>query len=165
MRLRSVLLGDRNTIAGTVYGTIIVLAALTAGVRTSRHDLWELIAIAASSVTVLWIAHVYAHGLGESVNEGHRLTGPELGAIARRELAILLAAVPVLAAVALGALEIVRDETALWIAFGVGVSSLTVQGIRYARLEHLSRAGGALAIALNLALGLAIVALKVAVSH
>jgi len=165
MRLRSVLLGDRNTIAGTVYGTIVVLAALTAGVRTSRHNLWELIVIAGSSVTVLWIAHVYAHGLGESVNEGHRLTATELAAIARRELAILLAAVPVLAAVALGALDVVRDETALWIAFGVGVLSLTTQGIRYARLEHLTRAGGVIAIALNLALGLAIVALKVAVTH
>jgi hypothetical protein len=165
MQLRTVLLGNRGTIAGTVYGTIVVLAALAAGARTYRHELWELIAIAGSTATVLWIAHVYAHGLGESVNEGRRLTVPELGAVAVRELAILLAAVPVLAAVALGALGIVRDGTALWLAFGVGVVSLTAQGLRYAQLEHLTRLGTAVTIGLNLALGLAIVALKVAVDH
>jgi len=165
MRVRSVALGARDTIAGTVYGTIVVLAALAAGARAFRHDLWDLIAIAGSTVTVLWIAHVYAHGLGESVREGHRLTLPELADIALREFAILLAAVPVLAAVALGALGLLDDETAMWLAFGVGVFSLAVQGIRYARLEHLSRAGTAITIGLNLALGLALVAMKVAVDH
>jgi len=165
MRLGTVILGSRRTIAGTVYGTIIVLATLTAGARAYRGNLWELIGIAGSTVTVLWIAHVYAHGLGESVNEGRRLTVPELGAVARRELAILLAAVPVLAAVALGAVGILREETALWLAVGVGVFALAVQGIRYARLEHLSRSGTAITIAVNLALGLAIVALKAAVTH
>ena len=165
MRLRTVVLGDRNTIAGTVYGTIVVLATLAAGARAFQHQLWELIAIAGSTVAVLWIAHVYAHGLGESVNEGHRLTLGELGEIALRELAILLAAVPVLAAVALGGLDLLDDGTALWLAFGVGVLSLAVQGVRYARLEHLSRTGAAITIGLNLALGLVIVALKVAVTH
>jgi membrane-associated PAP2 superfamily phosphatase len=163
--VRTVLLGDRDTIAGTVYGTIVVLATLAAGARSFRHELWELSAIAGSTVAVLWIAHVYAHGLGESVNEGHRLTLPELGQIAFRELAILLAAVPVLGTVALGALGILRHETALWLAFGVGVLSLAVQGVRYARLERLSRTGAAVTIGLNLALGLVIVALKVAVTH
>jgi hypothetical protein len=165
MRLRTVLLGNRDTIAGTVYGTIVVLAALTAGARAYRGDLWELIAIAGSTVTVLWIAHVYAHGLGESVNEGRRLTVSELCSVAVRELSILLAAVPVLGVVSLGALDLVKDATALWLAFGAGVVSLTAQGVRYARLERLSRAGTAITIGLNLALGLAIVAMKVAVTH
>ena len=165
MRLRSVILGSRATIAGTVYGTIVVLATLTAGAKAFRDDLWELIAIAGSTVVVLWIAHVYSHGLGESVAEGRRLSPRELGAIARRELAILLAAVPVLAMVALGAVGLLEPATALWVAVGVGVVSLTAQGIRFARLEHLSKSGAAVTIGLNLALGLAIVGLKAAVSH
>ena len=165
MRLHIVILGSRTTIAGTVYGTIVVLATLTAGARAYRGNLWELIAIAGSTVFVLWVAHVYAHGLGESVAEGRRLSFSELGVIARRELAILLAAVPVLAAVALGAVGILEAATALWVAVGVGVVSLTAQGIRFARLEQLSRSGAAITIGLNLALGLAIVGLKAAVTH
>ena len=165
MNVRTVLHGNRNTIAGTVYGTIVVLATLTAGAKAYGDRLWELVAIAGATVFVLWIAHVYAHGLGESVNEGRRLTVHEVRAIAGRELAILLAAVPLLAAVVLGALGILKSSTALWLAFGIGAVSLAAQGIRYARLERLSRSGTAIAIGLNLALGLAIVALKAAVTH
>ena len=35
---------------------------------------------------IYWIAYVYAHGLGENLKVGRRLTAPELAAIARREL-------------------------------------------------------------------------------
>lgn len=165
MALRTIFHGSRDTIAGTVYGTIVVLATLTAGARTFEERPWQLLAVAAATVFVLWIAHVYAHGLGESVNEGHRLTIDELGAIARRELAILLAAVPLLAAVMLGALDILDESTALWLAFAIGVASLAVQGFRYARLERLTRSGTAITVGLNLVLGLAIVALKAWVTH
>jgi hypothetical protein len=45
------------------------------------------------------------------------------------------------------------------------VSTLAVQGIRSARLERLGRIGTLVAVALNLSLGLVIVALKVLLSH
>ena len=72
--------------------TIVVLASLTAGQTVSDHDLWRLNAIVAVSVLVLWVAHVYLDGLGESVHAGRRLTAAELGHIARREFSIPLAA-------------------------------------------------------------------------
>ena len=74
--------GSRRSIAGTVYGTIVVLAALAAGGKAFEHDLWHLAAIVVVTVLVLWIAHVYAHGLGESLEAGRRLDVAELGAIA-----------------------------------------------------------------------------------
>ena len=83
----------------------------------------------------------------------------------RREFAIPLAAALPIAALVLGAVGLVRDETALWLAFGVGVAALGVQGLRYAQLEGLSRLGGVVAVLLNLGLGLLIVALKVLVGH
>jgi hypothetical protein len=164
-RLRALVLGAPHRIAGTVYGTIVVLASLTVGADAYQHDLWRLAGIAGSTVLVLWIAHVYSHGLGESLSLGRRLTADELAAIARRELAILLAAAVPLAFVVLGALGVLRGSTALWLAVGAGVVTLTAQGVRYARLERLSRTGTAVTVAVNLALGLAIVALKVGVAH
>jgi hypothetical protein len=152
-------------IAGTVYGTIVVLASLTAGADAYEHDLWRLLGLAGGTVVVLWVAHVYSHGLGESLSLGRRLTAEELAAIARREFSMLLAAAVPLAAVALGAVGVLRESTALWLAVGVGVAALTVQGFRYARLEHLSRTGTALSVATNLALGLIIVALKAGLAH
>ena len=163
--LKRLLLGSRETIAGTVYGTIVVLATVTAGATAYEHKLWELAGIAAVTVLLLWIAHVYSHGLGESLALERRLTADELGAIAVRELSIPLAAVMPIAAIVLGALGVFRDATALWIAVGIGVAILTVQGLRYARLERLSAWGTLVTVSINLALGLAIVGLKVIVAH
>ena len=165
LRLRSLLHGERQTIAGTIYGTIVVLSLLTAGAAAYKHDLWRLGVITASSMVVLWAAHVYSHGLGESVTSGRRLSLAELAAIARREASIVLAAVLPLAAVGLGAAGVVGDAAALWIAFGLGVAALAVQAVRYAQLERLSGAGTVLAVALNLGFGLVFVALKTLLAH
>ena len=164
MRLRTFIVGTRQTIAGTVYGTIVVLSAVTAA-STVEHDLWHLAVIAAATVVIYWIAHVYSHGLGESLEAEHRLTAAELAAIARRESSILRAAVLPVAAIVLGALGVFATRTALWLAVGLGTAALAVQGLRYARLERLSRTGTVVAVAINLALALTIVLLKALVAH
>ena len=157
--------GSRRTIAGTVYGTIVVLAALAAGGKAFQNDLWHLIALVDVTVLVLWIAHVYSHGLGESLQLGRRLDAAELGAIAGRELAIPLSAVAPTAILVLGALGVFKGTTAIWLADGICVLALAVQGLRYALLERLTTVGTLISVALNLALGLTIVGLKVLVSH
>jgi hypothetical protein len=100
MELKSLALGTRERIAGIV----------------------------SASVLILWIAHAYAHALGESMRLGRRLTRAELTTITGRELAIPLASVLPLAMLALGALRLVRDVTAIWLALAIGVATLAVQG-------------------------------------
>jgi hypothetical protein len=158
------LLGSRRSIAGTVYGTIVVLGALAAA-SPAKTEPVRLAVIVAVTVVVLWVAHVYSHGLAESIERGHRLDRAEFAVIARREGAIVLAGVLPIAALVLGGLGVLRESTAIWLAFGAGVATLTVQGVRYARLERLSRMGTLVSVSLNLALGLAITACKVALSH
>lgn len=164
VQLTELIVGTRQTIAGTVYGTIVVLSVITAA-STVEHDLGRLAVVAAATVAIYWLAHVYSDGLGESLKVGRRLTAAELGVIAGRERSILMAAVLPVAAVLLGALGVLANRTALWVAVGVGVATLTAQGLRYARLERLSRTGTIVTTAINLALGLAIVALKALVVH
>jgi len=163
--LRRYLLGDRGTIAGTVYGTIVVLSVLAAGAKTYEHQLWQLAAIAAVSALVLWVAHVYSHALGESLSLGRRVTLSEIAAIARREYSIVLAAVLPVAVVLLGAIGILHARAAVSWAFGVGILTLTVQGVRYARLENLSRGAAIATVSVNLAIGLTLVALEAFVAH
>jgi hypothetical protein len=158
------LLGSRRQIAGTVYGTIVVMAALTAAAE-GNSDLWELSAIVVTSVLVIWLAHVYAHGLGESIELGRRLDTPELASIIRRELAIPLAAVAPVAALVLGALGFVRESRAVWLAILIALATLMLQGARYAAVERLSRIGTLVSIGVNTLLGLVIVALKAGLSH
>ena len=157
--------GAGETIAGTVYGTIVVLAVLAAGGKPFENDLWRLVAIVVTTVLVLWMSHVYAHGLAESVKAGRRLDVAEFAAIAQRELAMPLVAVAPTAMLVLGAVGLFGGRTAVLLALGVGVAILAVQGLRYARVEHFGRVGTLAAVALNTALGLTLVVLEVLVSH
>ena len=117
------------------------------------------------TVLVLWAAHVYAHALAESLEQGRRLDRAELGSVARRELSIPAAAVAPVAALALAGLGVLGDQTAVWLALGIGVLTLGVQGRRYAAVEQLDRAGTVTAVALNVFLGLVIVGLKALLAH
>jgi hypothetical protein len=163
-RLRRLLVGGKQGIGGTVYGTVLALAALTAG--SAEHPTPRKLAVlVATSALVIWIAHVYSHGLGESIERGRRLDTAELAAIAVRELPILAAAAAPVAALLLGAAGVMRESSAIWTAFGIGLGALAVQGARYARVERLGPLGTAAAMAANVALGGIVVALKVLVQH
>jgi hypothetical protein len=163
--LKRYLLGNRQTVAGTVYGTIIVLSVLTAGAKPYKNDLWRLVVLAAVSVLVLWVAHVYSHGLGESLRIGRRLTPGELASVARREYSIVLAAVLPIVSIALGAMGVVSPETAVELAFIIGMITLTAQGVRYSQLEQLGFTATFTTVALNVLVGLTLIAAEVLIAH
>ena len=121
--------------------------------------------VVVSTVLVLWVAHLYAHGLSKNIVKDRRLSSDELFAIVRRELGIVLAAAAPAAVLVLGAIGLFKETTAVWLALAVGLVTLAAKGVRFARLEGLGRAGTVVAMALNVALGLLVVALRVAVAH
>ena len=164
-RVQRLFFGSAGGIAGTVYGTIVVMATVTAGSHGEETDAWRLAVVVAVTVLVLWVAHLYSHALGGELERRRRLDRAELGSVALRELAIPAAAVAPIAALVLGAVGVFREETAVWLALGIGVATLAVEGARYATLERLGRIGMLLAIALNVSLGLVIVGLKALLAH
>jgi hypothetical protein len=153
-----VVLGARGGIASTVYGTVVVMATLTAA-YASESSPWKL------AVIVLWIAHLYAHSLSESINLDRRLTAEEVALLARRELGILAAAILPCAALILGAIDVFVEKTAIWLALGIGLATLAAEGVRYARIERLGRIGLIAAVLGNVVLGSFVVVLKVIVAH
>lgn len=163
--LRRLLLGSREQISGTVYGTIVVMGTLAAGSDSRTVHAGRLAVLTAGTMIVFWLAHVYAEALDLSLTEDHRIQTAELLALARHELAIPAAAVLPVLVLVIGAAKVVPDSTAVWIAMGVGVVTLAAQGVRYSRIERLSLTASIVAIATNLGLGLAIVALKALVAH
>lgn len=158
------LIGSRETIAGAVYGTVIVMATIAAGSK-SRFGAWTLFGTMAATVVVFWIAHVYAAALEESIQHDHRLRWREIVAIAVAERSILLSGVLPGAMLILGAIELWKTSTAIWLALVAGLVVLAVQGFRYARVERLGLGGTVVAVGVNLGLGLVIVGLKAAVTH
>ena len=65
----------------------------------------------------------------------------------------------------LGATGLFGGRMAVLLALGIGVATLSVQGLRHARIEHFGWRGTLAAVALNTALGLTLVFLEVLVSH
>jgi hypothetical protein len=103
------------------------------------------------TVLVLWIAHVYAHGLEESIQAGRRLQWHEFVRVAHREWSIALAAVPPGIFLLLGILGVFKESTAIWLALIAGLVVLAAQGVRYAMLERLTPLASIFSVGLNVA--------------
>lgn len=162
-RLGASAMGER--LGGFIYGTVVVLSVLVAGARAYPSDAGRIAALAVVTSVVFWLAHVYAHGIAESVARESYLSSAGLWRMARREASIVEAALPPVAALLLGALGVLSTQTAVWLAFALGLLVLAVEGIVVARIERRGPVGTAGIVSANLALGLALVVLKLVVAH
>jgi hypothetical protein len=156
-------IGER--LGGFIYGTIVVLAVVVAGGRAYPDDAGRIAVLAGVSSLVLWVAHVYAHGLAASVAHDRHLSLAALRYIARREGSIVEAALPPVAALLLGAFGVVSTKVAVWLAIGFGLVVLAVQGITFAHVERLGRLGTLLVVAANVGLGVVLVGVKLLLIH
>jgi hypothetical protein len=156
-------MGERA--GGFVYGTIVVLAVVVAGARAYPHESGHIAVLAAFTAAALWLGPVYAHGLGESVALERRLSLAELQHIARREGSIIEAALPPIGALLLGALGVLSARVAVWVAFGLGLLVLAAVGCVVARAERLGWLGTLAVVAANLSFGVALVGLKLLLTH
>jgi hypothetical protein len=138
---------------------------LAAGAKAYPHNAWKIVVLIAVTTVVFWLAHVYAHSLGHVLAQDRHLSVAELRRIARHEAAIVEAAVPPLAAMLLAALGLISTRASIWIAYGLGLAVLVATGLVFAKVERLGWLGTLVVVALNLALGLILVALKLAVTH
>jgi hypothetical protein len=155
--------GER--LAGFVYGTILTLSVVVAGARAFPHDPAHVAELVAVTSLVFWLAHVYAHWLGESVAQGGHLSFAELRRVTSREWSLVEAAVPPVAALLLGAAGLLSERAAVWLAFGLGLAVLFVEGIVFARVERLRLLPGVLVVLANLGFGALLVALKLVLGH
>jgi hypothetical protein len=162
-RAQELVFGTGRGIASTVYGTVTTMA--TIAVYGHETHPWKLAIFVAGSATVLWIAHLYAHGIAESIENRRPLKWYLLTEIAVRELGVVLAAAAPTAALVLGALGVIGEHSAVWLALSLGLATLVVNGVRYARIEKLGPARTLGAIAANVALGLVVVLLKIVLKH
>jgi hypothetical protein len=163
VRVGRAAMGER--LGGFIYGTIVALSVIAAGARAYPHGPGHVAVLVVITSFVFWLAHVYSHSLGESLARDRRLSVEELTYLARREASMLEAALPPVVALLLGAIGLLSDRTALWAAFGAGLAVLAAQAIVFARTERLGPLATLGVVAVNLSLGVVLVALKLFVSH
>ena len=164
VQMLQVVFGNDDTLAGTLYGTLVVMATVTASSEGHVPAL-QLTLIVVATVLVLWLAHVYAFSIAESIQENRRVDPAVMLEVARRQLSIALAAVGPVAALCLGVVGALPELSSIYLALCVGLAILLVQGVRYSRVARHPPRRAALSIVVNLSLGIAIVLLEVAVWH
>ena len=59
----------------------------------------------------------------------------------------------------------ISTPLAIWVAFGLGLVVLAVQGVQFARIERLGRIQTVVAVAANVGVGLVLVAVKLVLAH
>ena len=152
-------------LGGFIYGTVLVLSVVVAEAAAFPDGPGHVALLVGVTTLVFWLAHVYAHGIAFSIGHDTRLSLAELRTLARREAAILEAGVPIEAALLLAVVGVLSEQTAVWLALGLGMAALTITAVVFARVEHLGPLKLLAAIVANLAFGVTLIVLKVLVAH
>ena len=126
---RTALWRDRIVTAEWVYGTVLVMALITAGAPDDDEpgDPGETLAVVLSTVVVFWIAHAYAEAVARYGRAGQRGgIGEAIRAAARHSLGLLGAAVLPSIAVVLAVTGTLDFDSATDIALLLGLAVLAV---------------------------------------
>ena len=147
--------------ARAIYGTILVMAVIAAISHDDDIGSAEILGAVAATTLVFWIAHVYADVLASSATGRGQPSAHLVRVLMAQEWPLVEAAALPLVPIALAWIGLISTDTGVAVALGLGVFDLFAWGYRLGR-----RRGARLPVLsglLSAALGLVVVALKVAV--
>ena len=78
--------GAHERLPGFIYGTLVVLTMIVVGAKAYPDEPGVVAALVVVTAAVLWLAHVYAHGVALSVSEKKRLSLADMRHLARARL-------------------------------------------------------------------------------
>jgi len=157
--------GVGERLGGFVYGTVLVLSVIIAGVKAFPDGPGRVAVLVAVTTFVFWAAHVYADALTYSVAHDAHLSIAEVRHIARHEASILEAGILPEAALLLGTIGLLSESASAWLALALGLAVLATAGIVFARVERLAPLQALGVVLANLALGVVLILLKVLIAH
>ena len=126
---------------------------------------WLIAITVALTNVVFWVAHVHATLIADWSHEGGRPGWSQARQRMKHEFPLFAACVPTLVVLALAGLGFYGVSLAVWLSLIIGIVLLAGWGLAIARIAQLGAVGAVFVAGINVALGLAIVLLKVIVSH
>ena len=147
-----------------VYG-IVVVGALLAAEGGFHETHLDTIASALLAVGVYWLAHAYANVLGRRLATPGRLTAGMLWRALKSEWAIVQGAAIPLVALGIAWAAGASQEAAVTVALWSAVASLVGFELAAAIRSDATPGELALEVSVGLAMGLAIIAIKVLLHH
>jgi hypothetical protein len=153
--------GLRGHVAPAVYGQILATSLVATLSEDHEISAAQLLFWVGVTMLVFWAAHVYAAGVERRLGSDRDLGMRDIRELLVDELPELWAALPVMAALLLGTVGILSREAAIAGAIGAGVVMLAAWGLVIARRAGMSTRATIGSVAVNGAIGLAIVGLKI----
>ena len=147
-----------------VYGSILV-ASLVGAMFEQDASAQVMTLSLVSSIVIFWIAHAWSEVIGERLAHGHRFDRARIWSIAVEEWPLVESGVLPALVIGLAWLGVFSRDTATILALAVAILQLLGWGML---AGHRTQATWAAAIgigAVDAALGIAIVALEIAVHH
>ena len=151
----------RPDTAGAIYGTIAAMAVIAGTASSPAHG--KTLYLTTATLFVFWLAHVYAQALSHHLRGARRLEWSVVREAMVEERPLLEGPLPLLAVLALGALEVIDNHLAIRLALWLGIVQLLTWGILYARRQRWSWPTAVTAGVINSLFGLLIVILEVVV--
>ncbi|MFP1630017.1 hypothetical protein ACLB9X_33930 [Streptomyces sp. 5K101] len=155
---------DRTPYTGAVYGSLLSASVIAGASTPGPYPRLQLVLLLLCTGVVFWAAHSYCALVGDRFLHTPA-SWREVRHVCAHEWPIAQAAVAPATAVAISPLLGMGLEAAAWLALGVAVVQQVAWASAAVVLAGASRRVVLTAAAVNLVLGLLIVAAKVAVKH
>ncbi|MGE7386311.1 diacylglycerol/lipid kinase family protein [Streptomyces sp. NPDC004126] len=154
----------RADYSGAVYGSLLAASVIVGAGSLGHFPKIELAVLLLGTAAVFWAAHVFAHLFGVSL-ANEPLTWAEFRKVCAEERAIVEAAVPPAASVAVSGLLGFDVAGTMWFALSVALAGQVGWAVAGAVRAGAPRRLVWMVAAVSLLLGLMIVVLKTALTH
>jgi hypothetical protein len=150
----------KTNYASAIYGLIVSMAVIATVSQDESMGSVEVAFWAVATGFVFFLAHVYSHFVASGIARP-RLVPGTLAKTARREWPMVQGSVIPAAVMMLGALGVIDEENASYVAVWTGVAALFGAGIVIGTRNGLNWSSRLIIASVNATIGLLIVALKI----
>jgi len=148
-------------LTSSIYGTVLTIALITAYSADSELDPLLIAAGVVVTTAVFWLAHAQADLLARRYFKGSALGRHEIREQLHEGWPMVEASFPCALALAAGGIGVLDEDASVYVALGIGVAELAGWGIAIGARERLGLLRVVGLTAINVALGLAVVGLKI----
>jgi hypothetical protein len=152
-----------GSVTEAIYGLILATSVIAVSREYDSSNAGLIGVTVLVTGIVFWLAHVYARVLATSVEHHRKPSRSEVRDVLRHDWPLVEATVPLLLILALGALDIVPDNASILAAMLAALVELAAAGAYAARMGGARLGGEVVSAAIAVALGAAVVLLKVLV--
>ncbi len=152
-----------GSVTEAIYGLILATSVIAVSREYSSSNAGLIGVTVLVTGIVFWLAHVYARVLARSIAHHRMLERSEMREVLRHDWPLVEVTVPLVLILALGALDIVPDPAAILAAMLAALVELAAAGAYAARVGGAGLRGTVVSAAIAVALGGAVILLKVLV--